>query len=64
MLFFSEKVELSFAQSTLNTTPITAKSKNFNIRVGQGNSTISYNQYYPSYIEIVKGDSITWYSGI
>jgi plastocyanin len=63
LIFFSEKVELSFAQSTLNTTSISAKSKNFNIRVGQGNSTISYNQYYPSNIEIVKGESITWYSG-
>jgi plastocyanin len=32
--------------------------------VGQGNSSISYNQYYPSYIEITQGDNITWYNGI
>ena len=38
--------------------------KNFFIKVGQGNSTVTYNQYYPSNIEIVNGDSITWYSGM
>jgi plastocyanin len=41
-----------------------ANSKNFNIKVGQGNSSVSYNQYYPSYIEITQGDSITWHNGI
>jgi plastocyanin len=64
LIFFNEKIDLSFAQSSLNSTSISAKSKNFNIKVGQGNSTISYNQYYPSYIEIAKGDSISWHSGI
>ena len=32
--------------------------------MGQGNSSLSYNQYYPSYIEITQGDNITWYNGI
>jgi plastocyanin len=41
-----------------------ANPKNFIIKVGQGNSSISYNQYYPSYIEITQGDNITWHNGI
>src|SRR4029079_18806185 len=40
---------------------VPANPKNFIIKVGQGNSSISYNQYYPSYIEITQGDNITWY---
>ncbi|HEX5518873.1 MAG TPA: hypothetical protein VFX18_00375 [Candidatus Nitrosocosmicus sp.] len=64
LILFNEKIELSFAQSSLNSASLLTKSKDFFIKVGRGNSTISYNQYYPSYIEIVKGDSITWYSGM
>ncbi len=80
VLLFSlinETINLSFADlaenstivlnsnnsSTFNST-LSHKSQNFFIKVGQGNSTVSYNQYYPSNIEIVKGDSITWYSGM
>jgi plastocyanin len=43
---------------------VPANPKNFIIKVGQGNSSLSYNQYYPSYIEITQGDNITWYNGI
>ena len=62
--FVDEEIDVSFAQSSFNTTTALSKPKNFEIRVGQGNNTVSYNQYYPSNIEIIKGDSITWYSGI
>jgi plastocyanin len=63
--FENIKIGVSFEQASLNSTnSVTAKSKNLFIRVGQGNTTVSYNQYYPSNIEIVKGDSITWYSGM
>ncbi len=40
------------------------KSNNFIVNVGQGNSSVSFNQYYPSSVEIVKGDSITWKNGL
>jgi hypothetical protein len=50
----------SFAEISINSTIAGSnKSENFYIKVGQGNSTGSYNQYYPSNIEIAKGDSIT-----
>lgn len=65
LLLTNIRIDISFGQASLNSTNSgTAKSKNFDIRVGQGNTSVSYNQYYPSNIEIVKGDSITWYSGI
>ena len=55
----------SFAELSMNSTIASSNnSENFFIKVGQGNSTVTYNQYYPSNIEIVKGDSITWYSGM
>jgi plastocyanin len=50
--------------STTSNSTLSHKSENFFIKVGQGNSSVSYNQYYPLNIEIVKGDSITWYSGM
>ncbi|MBA3977305.1 MAG: hypothetical protein H0X50_03785 [Nitrosopumilus sp.] len=40
------------------------KSDNFVVNVGQGNSSVSFNQYYPSSVEIIKGDSITWHNGL
>ena len=55
----------SFAEVSINSTITSSnKSKSFYIKVGEGNSTVTYNQYYPSQIEIVKGDSITWYNGM
>jgi plastocyanin len=64
LFFVNEKIDVSFAQSSLNSTTALSKPKNFDIKVGQGNNTVSYNQYYPSNIEITKDDRITWYSGI
>ncbi|MDQ6723755.1 MAG: hypothetical protein M3Z01_05765 [Thermoproteota archaeon] len=54
----------SNSTATTSNSILSHKSENFFIKVGQGNSSVSYNQYYPSNIEIVKGDSITWYSGM
>jgi plastocyanin len=64
LLIVNEKINVSIAQPSLNSTSASTNPKNILIRVGQGNTTVSYNTYYPSSIEIVKGDSITWYSGI
>lgn len=61
----NNNINISFADSSsTNSSSILAKSKNHFIKIGQGNSTVSYNQYYPPYIEIAKGDSITWYNGM
>ncbi len=64
-------IYFSFAQNSTNSThiikhtePILHNNKHYFIKVGQGNSSVSYNKYYPSTIEITKGDSITWYNGI
>lgn len=75
LLSMNGTINLSFADFPVNSTillnsdinstsTLTHKSENFFIKVGQGNSSVSFNQYYPSNIEIVKGDSITWYNGI
>jgi plastocyanin len=52
----------NFNNTSSSTLPL--KSNNFIIKVGQGNFSVSFNQYYPSNIEIIKGDSITWYNGL
>jgi plastocyanin len=64
LLIVNEKINVSIAQPSLNSTSASTNPKNILIKAGQGNTTISYNTYYPSNIEIVKGDSITWYSGM
>jgi plastocyanin len=64
LLIVNEKINVSIAQPSLNSTSASTNPKNILIKAGQGNTTISYNTYYPSSIEIVKGDSITWYSGM
>ena len=63
--FMANSFSNSLAEIPMNSTIASSNnSENFFIKVGQGNSTVTYNQYYPSNIEIVKGDSITWYSGM
>jgi plastocyanin len=54
----------NFNMSNTNNSTLTLKPNNFIIKVGQGNSSVSFNQYYPPNIEIIKGDSITWYNGL
>lgn len=36
----------------------------FAVKAGEGNHTVSVTVYFPSYVEITAGDSITWYNGI
>ena len=45
-----------------STSPV--KSDNYAIKVGEGNHTVSYTKYFPDYVEIAAGDSITWYNGV
>ena len=45
-----------------NTSPI--KPDNYAIKVGEGNHTVSFTKYFPDYVEITAGDSITWYNGV
>lgn len=40
------------------------KPDNYAIKVGEGNNTVSVTKYFPDYVEITAGDSITWYSGV
>ncbi|WP_148685194.1 cupredoxin domain-containing protein [Candidatus Nitrosocosmicus hydrocola] len=49
----------SFLNST--TSP---KPDNYAIKVGEGNNSISVTRYFPPYVEITMGDSITWYNGV
>lgn len=45
-----------------NTTEV--KPNHYVIKVGEGNQSVSFTQYFPSYAEINAGDSITWYNGM
>ncbi|HEY6537248.1 MAG TPA: hypothetical protein VIY08_15860 [Candidatus Nitrosocosmicus sp.] len=74
-IFLSSDIQkiiyFSFAQNSTNSTHILNdtehalhNNKHYFIKAGQGNSSVSYNNYYPSTIEITKGDSITWYNGM
>lgn len=45
-----------------NTSPI--KPDNYAIKVGEGNHTVSFTKYFPDYVEVTAGDSITWYNGV
>lgn len=40
------------------------KPDNYAIKVGEGNNTVSVTKYFPDYVEITAGDSITWYNGV
>jgi len=40
------------------------KPDNYAIKVGEGNNTVSFTKYFPDYVEITAGDSITWYNGV
>lgn len=40
------------------------KPDNYAIKVGEGNNTVSITKYFPDYVEITAGDSITWYNGV
>lgn len=40
------------------------KPDNYAIKVGDGNNTVSFTKYFPDYVEITAGDSITWYNGV
>lgn len=40
------------------------ESDNYAIKVGEGNNTVSVTKYFPDYVEITAGDSITWYNGV
>lgn len=40
------------------------ESNNYAIKVGEGNNTVSITKYFPNYVEITAGDSITWYNGV
>jgi len=49
--------------SLLNSTT-SPKPDNYAIKVGEGNNSISVTRYFPPYVEITMGDSITWYNGV
>lgn len=40
------------------------KPDNYAIKVGEGNKTLSFTKYFPNYVEINAGDSVTWYNGV
>jgi plastocyanin len=51
------------SSSTSNNTS-SIKPDNYAIKVGEGNNTVSVTKYFPDYVEITAGDSITWYNGV
>ena len=51
------------SSSTGNNTS-SIKPDNYAIKVGEGNNTVSFTKYFPDYVEITAGDSITWYNGV
>jgi len=51
------------SSSTGNNT-LSVKPDNYAIKVGEGNNTVSFTKYFPDYVEITAGDSITWYNGV
>jgi plastocyanin len=53
----------SSSSSTGNNTS-SLESDNYAIKVGEGNNTVSFTKYFPDYVEITAGDSITWYNGV
>lgn len=50
--------------SLTNDTSLSSKPNNLAIKVGEGNNTVSFTQYFPPYAEVKVGDSITWYNGM
>lgn len=55
----------SISNSSNNTTSASlTKGDNYAIKVGAGNHSVSITQYFPPYVEIKTGDSITWYNGV
>ena len=51
------------SSSTGNNT-LSVEPDNYAIKVGEGNNTVSFTKYFPDYVEITAGDSITWYNGV
>ncbi len=63
----SSATNFTSSNSSLNlniNSSISADSKNYIIKVGAGNNSVSFNQYYSSLVEVIEGDSITWYNGL
>lgn len=54
----------SYGSSNASKNNTDVKPNNYVIKVGEGNSSISFTKYFPSYVEINTGDSITWYNGM
>lgn len=50
--------------SSTNNNNSSIKPDNYAIKVGDGNNTLSITKYFPDYVEITAGDSITWYNGV
>jgi plastocyanin len=51
------------SSSTGNNTS-SIKPDDYAIKVGEGNNTVSFTKYFPEYVEVATGDSITWYNGV
>ena len=50
--------------SSIGNNTSSIKPDNYAIKVGEGNNTLSFTKYFPDYVEITAGDSITWYNGV
>lgn len=50
--------------SSIGNNTSSIESDNYAIKVGDGNNTVSVTKYFPAYVEITAGDSITWYNGV
>lgn len=62
-VYASVDAKNSNSSSTGNNTS-SIKPDNYAIKVGEGNNTVSVTKYFPDYVEITAGDSITWYNGV
>jgi plastocyanin len=62
-VYASVDAKNSNSSSTGNNTS-SIKPDNYAIKVGEGNNTVSVTKYFPDYVEITVGDSITWYNGV
>ncbi len=62
-VYASVDAKNSNSSSTGNNTS-SIKTDNYAIKVGEGNNTVSVTKYFPDYVEITAGDSITWYNGV
>lgn len=62
-VYASVDAKNSNSSSTGNNTS-SIKPDNYAVKVGEGNNTVSVTKYFPDYVEITAGDSITWYNGV